>query len=110
MPGSSASVDGVRFTSLFGGSGVAEAECDRIGAAEPCEKVIEGELGPMLDRGLPCWDRGRIESLRIHELFDEKESRDVSVIVEAAKSPCRTDDCRRLVDLGGVTWELCGRW
>lgn len=67
---------------------------------------MEGELGPMLDLGLPCCERGRIDSLRIHDPFDENESLDTSVIVEAAKSPCRTKDCRRLVPLGGVIWEL----
>lgn len=33
-----------------------------------------GESGPMLDRGLPCWDKGRIDSRRIHEPLDEIES------------------------------------
>lgn len=67
--------DVARFTSLFGGNCVGlTAEFDRNGAAEPLEKVREGESGPTLDLGLLFCDMGIIDSRLIHEPFDETES------------------------------------
>jgi hypothetical protein len=83
--GSSATIDDVLLTSLFGVTGGGNGE--RIGAPEPWETAIDCESGPILDRGLPCWDSGRPESLLIQELLDEKESLGVSAIVLTAKSP-----------------------
>lgn len=76
-------MDDVRFTSLFGGSdGAVVLKGDSMGAPEPCEKVMEGEFGPTLDLGLPCCERGRMDSLLIHDPFDEMESLDGSVMAE----------------------------
>ncbi len=101
------------MTSLLGGScGGSEPTGDRMGAAEPYEKVTDCESGPTLDLGLPsCCDSGRIERRRIQDPFDETESRTSSGVSEAAASPpwCRTKDCRRLLVLGGVNWVLRGR-
>lgn len=45
--------EAVRLTSLLGGSGAGLLAVSNIGAAEPLEKVSEGESGPRLDLGLP---------------------------------------------------------
>ncbi len=74
-----------------------------MGAAEPWEKVTEGESRATLDRGLPCWDSGRMDKRRIHEPLDEIESRETSEM-GCVQSPCRMNECRRRA-LGGVT---CG--
>ena len=65
---------------------------ESIGAEEPWEKVTDGESGPTLDLVLPCCDRGRIDSRRIHDPLDEKESRESSAMVGAGKSPVRMND------------------
>lgn len=71
-----AGVAGVLLTSLLGGSCCGTGPVgERIGAPEPCENDIDGESGPTLDRGLPCWESGRIDSRFIHEPFDDTESR-----------------------------------
>lgn len=71
---SSGSSPGARFTNLFGGScDDRSLEAGRIGAAEPNEN-IEGESGPILDLRLPCWDSGRMDSLRIQEPLEDTES------------------------------------
>lgn len=76
-----------------------------MGAPEPCEKVREGESGPMLDLMLPCCERGRIDSRLIHEPLDENESLASSAMGGGAQSPCLIKDCRLLVDFGGVVCE-----
>lgn len=78
----SSDVEGVRLTSLFGvGGGAAGCVGESIGAPEPWEKAMDVESGPTLDRGLSCCEEGRIESLLIHELLDEKDVLGVSAIV-----------------------------
>jgi hypothetical protein len=60
-----------------------------MGAPEPCEKVRDGESGPKLDRGLPCWDSGRMESRRIQESREDTDSRGgFSTIGRELKSVC----------------------
>ncbi len=92
----------VRFTSLLRGCCGVAAEEERMGAAEPKEKVAEGESRATLERGLPCWDRGRMDRRRIHEPADEMESRETSEM-GAAQSAGRMNECR-LEALGGVVW------
>lgn len=93
-----------RFTNLFGGS--CAGGCppgERIGAADPWEKVMEGESGPTLDLMLSCWDNGRIDNLRIQELLEERESRASSAMgVAGENSPCLAAECRAPEDFGGV--------
>ena len=100
------------LTSLFGGSwgGMLDPE-GSIGATEPWEKFREGESGPMLDLGLPCWDNGRTDQrLLIHEPLDENESLDTSDIGGGTLSFCRMAEYRGLTVLGGVVWDaVAGR-
>jgi len=80
-----------------------------MGWAEPWEKVTDGESRTTLDRGLPCWDSGRMDRRRIHELLDETESRETSEMGGWAQSLCRMKECRRLEALGGVVCVAAGR-
>lgn len=80
----------------------------KIGAAEPWEKVMEGESGPTLDLRLSCWESGLMDNLRIQEPLEDRESRESSAMgVAGAKSPCLIDGCRPIEDFGGVicVWE-----
>lgn len=105
------SIDDVRFTSLFGvGGGTAGCWRARIGTPEPCEKAIEAESGPTLDRGLPCCDDGRRESLLIQELVDENEVRGASAMVLYGWSCGLDTDCRLLGVLGEAIREVFGLW
>lgn len=91
------------LTSLLGGNGETIClEVERIGAPEPCENAMDWESGPTLDRRLSCWDSGRSDMRRIHEPFEENESRE--------SAPTRSPGClvvvacgRRLEDRGGVS-------
>lgn len=101
------------MTSLFGGSWSAAVAVgpvgDKMGAAEPWEKVTDGESGPTLDRGLPCCDKGRMDRRRIQDPFDETESRTSSASSDGPKSPCRMNECRLVFVFGGVNCVLRGR-
>jgi hypothetical protein len=109
-PPSYSRIEAVLLTSLLGGRGGAAMPVgDRIGALEPWEKVKDCESGPRLDLGLPCWDRGRIESLRIHELLDEIESL-FSAIIGPAPSPCLRNECLLPGGLDEANCELNGLW
>jgi len=69
---------------------------------------MEGESGPKLDLRLPCWDIGRIDSLRIQEPFDDTESRGSSTIGTARpESPCLAKGRRVAGGFVGVIW-ACG--
>jgi len=99
------------LTSLFGvGGGAAACLGVRIGAPEPWEKAIDVESGPILDRGLSCCEEGRIDSLLIHELVDEKDVLGVSGIVLTCVSPCLVMDCRLLGSRAEPSCEVFGRW
>lgn len=93
-----------RLTSLLGGNwGTAEPSEDNMGAPEPWEKS-EGASGPILDRGLPCCESGRIEESRfIHDPLEDTESLEFSAIGRADRSFCLKKDCLRLVVFGGVS-------
>ncbi len=97
----------VRLTSLLRGCCGGTAEGDSMGAAEPCEKVTDGESRATLDRGLPCCDSGRMDRRRIHEPLDESESRETSDM-GGAQSAWRMKEWR-LDAFGGVTAER-GSW
>ena len=59
----------------------------------------------MLDLGLPCCDRGRIDQRRlIHEPFEENESLETSEMGGGTLSACLMAEYRRLNVLGGVVW------
>lgn len=105
-------MDGVRLTSLFGVGGVLkERDCGRIGTPDAWEKAAIDESGPMLDRSLPCCERGRRESLLIHDPLDEMEALGVSeMVAKAGCSPCLESDCLLLRDFGDVTCAVRGRW
>lgn len=86
--------DVARFTNLFGGNcaGLLPGS-ERMGAAEPCENVSEGESGPTLDLGLLLCDLGLVDNLLIHDPLDDMESRVASSPVCSCadeKSPFRT--------------------
>lgn len=67
--------DVLRLTSLFGGSDAGLPVLFIIGAADPWEKVNEGESGPTLDLGLPWDEICIVESLLIQEfLLAENDS------------------------------------
>lgn len=70
-----------------------------MGAPDPWEKEKDGS-GPTLERGLPCCDVGRSDSLLIQEPCDENDSREVSEAATASLG--RMNECRLLV-FGGVT-------
>jgi hypothetical protein len=60
----------------------------------------------MLDLGLPCCDKGRTDSLRIQDPFEETESRVCSAIGGTLYSPALIKECLLLATLGGVVWAL----
>jgi hypothetical protein len=94
--------DVVLLTSLFGEEREV-GDCPSIGTPEPWEKVIDDESGPMLDLRLPCWDRGRRDSRRTQDPFDDTESLQFSAMGCEVKSPGRMNDCLLLLDLGDET-------
>ena len=66
--------EGARLTNLLGGNCVGVfVGFESIGAAEPLERLIDGESGPTLDLGL-LWELGNAESLLIHDPLDDIES------------------------------------
>ena len=81
--------DVVRLTSLFGGS------CEgvfvfvyKIGAAEPCDIVMDGESGPMLDLGLsPFVELCIDDNLFIHDMREETLSFLVSGAIPCPGEP-----------------------
>ena len=110
-PKLSPALDGVRLTSLFGvGGGPTGCRGERIGAPDPYEKAIDVESGPTLERGLPCCDSGRIESLRIQELVDETEPLRASETVLNDGSLCFETDGRLVGVLGEAIWVVLGLW
>jgi len=102
--------DVVRFTSLLGAVCDGPVPGSRIGAPEPYEKVRDGESGPKLDLGLPCWDNGRMDSRRIHESLEDTESRGgFSTIGRELRSLCRINECLLSLSLGDKTCMPEGR-
>jgi hypothetical protein len=93
-----------RLTSLLGGSWEAAGPFEaNMGVPEAWENR-DGASGPMLERGLPCCDKGRIEERRfIHEPLEEMESLEFSAIGRAVTSFCLMNDCLLLAFLGGVS-------
>lgn len=79
---------------------------DRIGAEDPWEKAMECVSGPALDRRLPCCESGRNDRRLIQEPLDDTESRESSAVGATVPSAWRTNDCLRLLTLGGVSWVL----
>lgn len=101
-----ACVDVTRFTNLFGGiCAGTQSEGPSIGAADPYEKVKDEESGPRLDLGLPCWDKGRMESRLIQDPREDMESRGTSDIGGGTPSPGRINEALLLVGFGGLVWE-----
>lgn len=45
-----------------------------MGAPEPCEELNRAESAAMLDLGLPCCDRGRMDRRLNHEPLEDIES------------------------------------
>jgi len=69
-----------------------------MGAAEPWEGLIEGESGPMLDRGLLFRELGIIDSRRIQEPLEEIDSLFASSSRNSAGdagSPGQKNECLR---------------
>lgn len=100
--------EGGRFTNLFGGRRGAEPSLGRIGADEPWEKT-DGDSGPMLDRRLPAWERGRSERRLIHEPLVEVESLALSA-GWVGKSPSRFAEWRLKWPFWLLpTWAVVGR-
>lgn len=54
----------------------------------------------MLDLRLPCWDKGRRDSRRIHESLEDTESLPFSAIGWDTRSPPRMNECLLPLDLG----------
>lgn len=73
---------------------MAEPADESMGAPDPCEK--KEESGPTLDRGLPCCDVGRSDSLFIQDPCDENDSRGASGMAIASLG--RMDESRRRFD------------
>lgn len=74
-----------------------------MGTPEPLEKVMDDESGPVLDRGLPCWDSGRSDNRRIQDSLDDAESRAFSAIGRDARSANRIKECLLPLDFGDET-------
>lgn len=102
--------EGGRFTNLLGGRRCAEPSLGRIGADEPWEKR-DGDSGPVLDRILPAWERGRRERRLIHEPLVEVESLALSATGWVGKSPSRFAEWRLKWPFWVLpTWAVVGRW
>lgn len=85
------------MTSLFGGSCEGLPPALRIGAVEPCENVIDGDSGPVLDLGLLICELGAVESL-----FSQDAREDTEVFLSSVGSPSNvgmSDALRLLVKI-----------
>jgi hypothetical protein len=75
-----------------------------MGAAELWERLIDGESGPILDRGLLLSEFGMVDNLRIQEPRDETDSLLISSSTTSdctGASPCQKKECLLPLPLRG---------